>query len=465
MNETALNAEQAPLFQGLLAHAAKEMERLHVPGVAIGVLHEGKEYVGGLGVTNVDHPLPVDANTLFQIGSTTKTMTATAAMRLVEQGKLDLDTPVRQYLPDLRMKSSEVMEQVTLRHLFTHTGGWIGDYFEDVGMGDDALTRIVAKMADLPQLTPLGTVWSYNNSGFYLAGRVIEVVTGKVYEEAMRELVLDPLGLKRSFFFANEIITYRFAVGHMVRDEQAVVSRPWALPRSAHPAGGVISSVKDQLRYARFHLGDGTTPDGERILTEASMRFMQSPLAPAGNLADAVGLAWLLEKVGSAQIVKHGGSTNGQRSAFQLVPERQFAITSLTNADRGAELNTEVVKWAYHHWLGISEPEPERLHLPEEKLAAYAGRYSAAMDDLELSLADGGLVMHVTQRSGLSGKDAQSPPPIPPVRLAFWQDDRVIALDPPLKESRGEFLRNPDGSIAWFRFSGRIHKREQSAGG
>ncbi|HEY7350764.1 MAG TPA: serine hydrolase domain-containing protein [Ktedonobacterales bacterium] len=464
MNESATESEQDPTFRQLMDYTAETMQRLHVPGVAIGILYEGKEYVGGLGVTNVDHPLPVDADTLFQIGSTTKTMTATAAMRLVEQGKLALDTPIREYLPDLRLADEDVTARATLRHIFTHTGGWVGDYFDDVGMGDDALAKIVAKMEKTPQLTPLGEIWSYCNSGFYLAGRVIEVVTGKVYEEAVRELVLEPLGLKHSFFFANEVITHRFAVGHEVRDEKPVVARPWALPRSANAAGGVSSTVKDQLRYARFHLGDGTAPDGTHLLTRESMRLMQSPLAQAGNLADEVGVTWMRKKVGGAQIIRHGGATNGQLSAFSMIPERAFAITILTNADRGGELNDEVVKWAHQHYLGLSDPEPVPLDLPKETLAPYLGRYSAAMDDIELSLVDGALVMKVTEQNPFSEKDATPPPPIPPIRLAFWNEDRVIALDAPLKNDQGEFLRTPDGSIAWLRFGGRIHKREgQSA--
>jgi CubicO group peptidase (beta-lactamase class C family) len=104
------------------------MQRLRVPGVAVGVLHNGQEHVAGFGVTSVEHPLPVNADTLFQIGSITKTFVGTAAMRLVEMGKLGLDVPVRAYLPDLRLASEQVASKVTLRHLFTHTGGWVGDY-------------------------------------------------------------------------------------------------------------------------------------------------------------------------------------------------------------------------------------------------------------------------------------------------------------------------------------------------
>src|SRR2546430_623690 len=124
---------------GLLCERVEAaMTHFQVPGVALGLWHDGQEHMAGFGVTNVNHPLPVDADTLFQIGSTTKTVTATAAMRLVERGVLDLDAPVRTYLPDLRLADDDVAARVTLRHLFTHTAGWEGDVFDDTGAGDDA---------------------------------------------------------------------------------------------------------------------------------------------------------------------------------------------------------------------------------------------------------------------------------------------------------------------------------------
>jgi CubicO group peptidase (beta-lactamase class C family) len=161
--------------------------------------------------------LEVTPETLFQIGSTTKTLTGTAIMALVERGMLDLDEPVRTYLPDLRLSDEEVARTVTTRHLLTHVGGWVGDVFEDTGGGDDALEKIVERLADAPQLTPLGEVFSYNNSAFYLAGRVVEVLSGKTFEAAAREFVLDPLGMDESFFFPAEVMTRRFAVGHLVK--------------------------------------------------------------------------------------------------------------------------------------------------------------------------------------------------------------------------------------------------------
>ena len=244
-------------FRQLCEYVVERMAHYTVPGVAIGVVRDGREYTAGFGITNVEAPVPVDADTLFQIGSTSKTFTGTVAMRLVEAGKLDLDAPIRTYLPDLTLRDEATAAGATLRHLFNHTGGWLGDYFEDTGAGDDALAKIVANMAELPQLTPLGEVWSYNNAAFYLAGHIIETVTGKLFETNVKELIFDPLGMDNSCFFANDAISRRVAVGHIVRDGVLTVARPWALARAAHAAGGIASTATDQLKYARFPMARG----------------------------------------------------------------------------------------------------------------------------------------------------------------------------------------------------------------
>jgi len=159
-------------------------EELQVPGVAVGVLHEGRAEYGFAGVTSVANPLPVDEDTLFQFGSTGKTYTATAIMRLVERGDVDLGAPVRTYVPELRLKDEDVAREVTVLQLLNHTAGWDGDLMEDMGNGDDALARYVSRMATIEQVTPLGATVSYNNASLSLAGRVIEKVTGTTYEQA-----------------------------------------------------------------------------------------------------------------------------------------------------------------------------------------------------------------------------------------------------------------------------------------
>jgi len=204
-----------PKFKKIAQKIVSEMKRLQVPGVAVGIWHQGKEFADGFGVTNLEHPLPVTADTLFQTGSVSKTFTGTILMQLVEQGKVDLDAPAKKYLKDLKLSDKNVERKVTVRQLLTHMGGWVGDYFNDFGNGDDALDRMVKDIARLPQVQLLGTIWSYNNTGFNIAARIIEIVTKKPYEQAAQEMLLSPLSLNMSFFYPSDILfTYRFVVGH-----------------------------------------------------------------------------------------------------------------------------------------------------------------------------------------------------------------------------------------------------------
>jgi CubicO group peptidase (beta-lactamase class C family) len=445
-------------FQLLCDFVAAEMRRLGVPGVALGLIHDGRERLAGFGVTSVENPLPVTADTLFQIGSTTKTITGTIVMQLVEQGAIDLDEPVRAYLPELHLADKAAEASATMHHLLTHRGGWVGDFFRETGSGDDSLARYVAEMDELEQVTPVGEIWSYNNAGFGLAGRVIEAVTGRAYEAVAQEFVLDPLGMTNSFFFPADVISRRFAVGHRVDAEQGpVVERPWALARSAHAVGGLCSSARDQLRYARFHLGDGTAPGGRRLLSAEAMSAMQTPQCPA-NLGRQMGLSWILKDYGGAWAVLHGGATNGQLSAFLMVPTRGFAITVLTNAEEGAMLNDAVVAWALGHYVDLREPEMSYLDLSAEELAPYLGTYQAQLSDLDLYLNDGQTMVRMTPKGGFPDKDSPPSPAPPPSRLAFFEPDRAIALDPPLINMKAEFLRDDDGRILWLRTS-RLHRR------
>ena len=447
-------------FDRLSEFVVEVMEKKGVPGVVVGLLYEGETYAAGFGVTNVEHPLPVSDETLFQIGSITKTFTGTAMMRLTEMGKLNLDTTVRTYLPDFKVADETASSQATLRHLLTHTSGWVGDLFEDTGAGADALPKYVAKMANLEQLAPIGTVWSYNNSGFYLAGYVIEAVTGQSYQRALNELVLEPLGLENVCFDPGDVMTHRFAVGHRVTEEGAQVALPWPLPRAAHSAGGITCQVKDLLRYARFHMGDGTTEDGTRLLKPGSLSLMRSPQVAIWGEKEAMGLAWFVRDVDGTRTISHGGGTVGQVSLLTLVPDRDFAVAVLTNANRGGSVTNRVSRWALKECLGLESPDPTPIESSVEQLAPYVGRYVRPFQDIELGILGGRLVGQVTPKGGFPSHDSPVPPPPAPMSLALCEPDRLLVLDGPMKDSRAEAIRKADGSIGWLRASGRIHRRE-----
>ena len=447
------------LFDSICEQIPDSLGRQKVPGAALGITCDGEQFARGFGVTNVDHPLPVDENTLFQIGSITKTFTATAVMRLVEAGKLTLDEPIRTYLPDFSMRDPAVTEGLTMRHLLTHTGGFEGDFFLDTGNGDDALAKFVTLMADLPQLTPLGTVWSYNNAALALAGRVIEVLTGKTCEAALQELVLLPLGLKHSYLFPSEVMVHRFAVGHASRKNRTIVLRPWQLIRASAAVGGISASIKDLLRYARFHLSDGTNAEGERILSGESVRLMQRPICPATSGFDNA-LVWRVRDVDGVRCVCHGGGTYGQVSIFMLMPRRRFGFCLATNSMNGRMLLPEVTKEVLSKFLGIDEPEPAHIELHRAGALEYCGRYSAALSDLEISFQDDKLKMQLHPKGGFPTQTTPAEPTPPPCEIGLIGADRIAMVDPPMKQTQGEFLRRPDGSIEWLRWGFRIHARQ-----
>jgi CubicO group peptidase (beta-lactamase class C family) len=448
------------------AHVSSLADTLEVPGVAVGIVLDGEEHVAFHGVTSVEDPLPVDGSTLFQIGSTGKTYTATAILRLVEEGRIDLDAPVRTYVPELQLKEEQVAREVTILHLLNHTAGWDGDLFEDTGEGGDALDRYVRRMATIEQVTPLGATVSYNNASLGLAGLVLERVTGKLYEHVIRELILEPLGLRRTFLFVKEIMTYRFSNGHRRSQDGTIsVTRPWDTGRYGLPMGGVIASnVADQLAWARFHMEDGMAPDGTRVLSEELLRRMQEPTAscPGNALGDAIGISWLLRDVEGTRVVAHGGSTSGQYSVFEMVPERRFAITSLTNSGpNGSEFNEKIYRWAFEAYLDIAVKDPEPVRLPDEALAVYAGRYGTISMTYEVTVAGGGLVLQYEERPEVLEQLGEEPSDEPPEPLGILPGagDRYVITGGPAKGMLGYFSRGEDGSIEGMHVGGRYATR------
>lgn len=447
-------SEREDLFHGIAADVERWRTDLGVPGTTFGVYVGGEQFTAGIGVTSVDNPLPVNDETLFQIGSITKTLTATLMMRLVEQGKLDLDARVRTYLPDFRVRDSDASDRVTLRQLLTHVGGWTGDIFTDTGNGDDAAQRYVESMAGFEQLAPLGRIFSYNNAAFCVAGRVIEVVTGKTFEAAARELIFEPLGMERSFFFPQQVMLHRFAVGHVVEDEKAArVVSPWPIPRAMNAAGGITCHIKDLLRYGAYHLGDGSP-----LLRGDSLRLMHRPQVDINAYMGAVGLAWIMNDYDGVKLLWHNGGTNGQCAVLTLVPQRGLALGMISNSGNGAVLNERFQKRVLRDFCGVVIPEPGAIASTADQLAAFEGEYKGTMNEIELRL-DGGELMADIRYVGSfpsDGHDAESAP----APIARCGEDELLVLAGPHKHTRADIIRDASGQIRYLRFGSRLHVRQ-----
>jgi CubicO group peptidase (beta-lactamase class C family) len=415
-------------------------EELRVPGVALGVLRDGEERHEGFGVTSVENPLEVTPETRFQIGSISKTFTGTVVLYLVAGGVLDLDRPVRAYLPDLVLADADAAEQVTLRHLLSHTAGWVGDYFEDTGWGEDAVARYVAEMRTLPQLTPVGELWSYNNAGFALVGRVVEVVTGEPFEQVVKRLAFDPLELTSSTYWPWEVMTERFAVGHIDDGDDVRIARPWPIGRSAHAAGGISSTTQDLLRYARLHLD----PPPE-------LAPMQMREADAGEEGEWVGLSWY---GGDAfGTIYHRGGTLGQMSLLLLQPATGFALAVLTNHTPNGQ---QVIDAALEA-TGLEPPPPQPLR--DAPVDEYLGIYETALGRVTISPSDGGIQLDEQDFGGFPTRDSPPLPPLPSMHAYFYTPERWIVTGGPVDGLRGHFLRHENGEVAWLRVSGRLYRR------
>ena len=399
------------MSESLDAIVAEQMARWTVPGVTVGILRDGKRSLHAWGVTSLETGQPARPDTLFQIGSISKVFCATLVMLLVDEGKVDLDAPIVTYLPDLRLADETAQAGVTLRHTLTHTSGIYGDFFDDFGMGDDALAKSVEAFRTLRQWTPLGSSWAYCNVGFNLAGAVVEKVLGLTFEQAMRERVFEPLGLDDSVYFAHEAIVHSAAVGHTLIDpagDAQEIARSYPLPRCVNPAGGIISTVDDLLSFAQMHMNGGKLAD-RQVLSAASATAMQEKQTIAGNWADEWGIGWDIRWVDGEKLFGHGGTTNGFQARLTAVPGRDYAIAMLTNSGRGAALYNAVEKWALADNLGMDLRDPERVALTDAQLDAIAGHYSQPQAVYTVSVEDDGLRLEATSISALSGKRTTPP--------------------------------------------------------
>lgn len=442
-------------FKKVTKKIVSEMKRLDVPGVAIGIYQKGKEFTAGFGITSVEHPLPVTPDTLFQTGSISKTFTGTLIMMLVEQGKVDLDAPVRKYIRDFKVQDEGVSKKVTVRHLLTHMGGWVGDYFNNFGDGDDSLERAVKDLAKLPQVQPLGAIWSYNNTGFNVAARIIEVVTRKPYEQAAQEMLFDPLGLDMTFFYPSDILfTHRFVVGHQKVKGKVKVARPWAIGRAGNGVGGVVSTVRDLLTYARFHMSGGR----KNLISGKSLRAMRVPQVDAGPRG-MMGITWFIRDAGRFTVYAHGGATNGQQAYFFFIPDRDFACAILTNSDDGGIITAGMYGLVLETYFKIVLKSPEPMDVPAKELREYAGRYRIGTECFDIMVRGKYLMYHHIPMGGFPTPDTPPGPAMPPMRFQFYEKDKVIGLDEPYKGALGDILRDEKGRVEYFRVGGRAHKK------
>ncbi len=450
---TTGSADQNPKLEQITSLVQQKMAEYGIPGVALGIYKGGQLFVRGFGITNVDNPQGVTPDTIFALASISKTVTTTAMMRLAEQGKVDLNAPVKKYLPDFRVQDEGTTNSVALWHLLTHTPGWEGQ-LTAADRGPLTLASFLDQIKDLPKLAEPGEVWSYNNAGFNVAGRVIEAVTGKSIHEAFRTEVFAPIGLTRAFTQIEALVTYPFSVAHSGAPGQVSVSRP--LSRSVSvAAGGVSMSLNDLMTYAKFHLGNGTNSDGKPVLSQKSLEQMRTPRLRKNNVADEMGLGWHLRRVSGVMTAAHGG-TLGHTLLVELVPERDFALAILTNHAQGWRLIQDVERAALRvleempldpaqpiGHRGVNETMPDvPIMTRQPDPAPYLGTYRRPPSGQNVVRVQDGQLM------------------VDNSAVAFYAPDLAVVTTGNSKGNPVEFIRDKTGAVRWVRVVGRVARRD-----
>ncbi|MFF1923904.1 serine hydrolase [Streptomyces sp. NPDC058221] len=371
-------AARAPLDAAYWERRLGELTARHrVPGAVLGISRGDELALAACGVLNKDTGVEATEDSLFQIGSITKVWTTTLIMQLADEGKLDLDAPVTEVLPELRLSDPYTTKQVTVRHLLTHTSGIDGDIFTDTGRGDDCLEGYVDQLGTAAQMHPLGATFSYCNSGFVLAGRIVEKLTGMSWDCALKERLCAPLGLSHTVTLPEEALCFRAAMGHDAQgDEDPRPAPVWSLPRSAGPAGLITATAADVLAFARMHLAGGTTADGTRVLSRQAAHAMtekQVDLPDVHTLGDSWGLGWSRLDANGHQLLGHDGNTIGQSAFLRLLPEQDLAVTLLTNGGSTHDLYLELFTEIFAELAGITLPQP--LQPPADPAPVDTGRH------------------------------------------------------------------------------------------
>lgn len=379
-----------------LEHCIKyHREHWGVPGIVVGIYRDGEVSLHAEGIGHLAADWPMRTDNLFRIASITKLFTATAAMMLVDEGSLDLDEPVKTYLPELKLADPEAEATITMRQLLSHAAGIYGDVFDDFGSDDGALTREIAHLETIRQLTKPGELWHYCNSGFDLAGHVIATITGQPYEELIRERLFEPLDMKRAGFFAHEMISWPHAVGHdpvePLSREHRVANQHY--PRNNNPSGAVLTNAGELLLFAAMHIGDGSD-GGRQLLKPESARGMREGQIESGDFADEWGIGWDIRDYGDVRLYGHGGSTNGFQSQLTIYPERQFALCIWTNSGHGRLAINPIEAWIIEQEFGLTKREPETTRLGDADLQRLAGTWRQPLGEIRIEIENGGLRLH-----------------------------------------------------------------------
>lgn len=453
-----LEAQIAPLTSPQQAIVADEMAKQRLPGLAVAIVAEGAVVAAqGFGHRDVTERLPFTIHTTTPVASLTKSLTATAILRLVEESALQLDEPMVNLLPDFHLADPDATAIITPRMLLAHTSGLGHTGHQPIVFAEPQTTyyagraELVARLAETTLQTAPGAVWSYSNEGYAALGMLVDRLSGVSVEEYLRAHVFEPLGMDDTVMRnADWRARPDRALGYL-RDGETDL-KPSALPLdySAYAAGGgVSSSAVDYARYLAAAIDYAASP----LLSAGSLDQMQSVSASYGDTGWGYGLGWFITWAGQRKVIQHGGGLPGHTTYVMAAPWERIGVVALANSEADdigglAERLLNDVAGAPVFRATPDDPLPIHTRYPQPDattLAAYTGAYTGEEVHIEIAVDEGALsfTVHV--------------PDYP------TQTFHTLAIGPDLFMTLRwgqpvRFLRADDGHITGFLHSGAYYR-------
>ncbi len=356
-----------------------------IPGLGIGIVDQNEiVYARGFGVQSLNTLEPVTPESIFGIASVSKCFVATAVMQLVEYGKIDLDTPVYQYLPYFELDDDRY-RQITTRLILSHTSGMPDmdeDEYDDLvyhpESDEGAAERYVRGLRRRKMVGAPGERFAYSNIGYNLLGDLIAKVSCQTFEDYMKTHILLPSGMPDSTFFFPEVPQARIAVPHL-RAPEMIANPVYPYHRADAPASFLHTTVIDMCHWSMTCLNEGVY-QGTRILIADKYSLMWSAVAPRNYppFYEGAGLGWTLGQYQGWKTVSHGGGGFGWTDFLILLPEMKCAAVILCNEESSARENTILA--VVDAMLGREpQPGPVSWMIPISR-ALEAGGIQAAYD-------------------------------------------------------------------------------------
>jgi CubicO group peptidase (beta-lactamase class C family) len=476
------HAQQEP-YPGFDAYVTKTMADGKVPGLALAIVrHDSVIYVKAYGVKEIGKPDKVDENTLFEIGSTTKTFTSALVGIMQTDGKLRFDDKISAYHPDFRLYDPYASAEVTIRDVLSHRTGLARGELMWLASG---LSRaeIIHRLRFQPPATSFRSAYAYNNPMVVVAGEVAAKAGGSTWEDLIQQRILTPLGMTRSIPLVKDFSRVSNAATPHANGPSGSYAQAHEILENIAPAGAINSTARDMAQYLRFQMGDGTF-NGKRIISTAALREIHTPQMLVGGgggrgSADGVarlnsyGLGFFVGDFRDHVYWNHGGNTVGMTTAMGMLPTEKIGVVVLSNLDH-TQVPEAVVRYVLERHLkipiqdvaqtgragggggggaGRGNAAPPETSTPPLPLTAYAGTFvDSLFGEVTVTVKDGKLMgvraglhgsMEPVNRDNFTWSTGLTVLPTLPVEFLVGTDGRAHALSITFSGESWRLARKP----------------------